>query len=339
MIRPSWFTAIAIAVTAFAACSASADPIAPDTWYTFSFGDVGSPLTALGANPLGTNPDDLNPVVAAPNAPWTITTSGLAGLRVVDGQASIDQFEMFDSGSALNPAVLGITSAPTVGSQCGTDITCALNNPAFSRGTFLLATGVHSLSGTHVGGPSGAPGIGYFEVVPSAAPPPTTPPQKPPALRGAAAGLAASDFVIAGGFSLISGLIGKLPIATPFALTTLLDEESAQAAAEGAAAFKLARDPADAPDYTQVVVPTPKTLPLNLTGIPTGLATSLQAFVQDSANGSADANAALTSFNRAMAAFSAGDLTSEQLQLNALNSFGTQFMAAEIAQGQDLIAL
>ena len=142
--------------TGFAAPSANATPIALDTFYTFGFGAVGSPLTSGTGFVLGTNPLDGDPSLLAPDAPWTITTVGTTILRVLDGFLSVDQFDMFDGITNL-----GNTSAPTPGSDCGSDITCAFNNLAFSRRDYALLAGAHSFTGTHIAGIAGA---GFFEV-------------------------------------------------------------------------------------------------------------------------------------------------------------------------------
>src|SRR5260370_12900984 len=162
---PLW-AAVAFAGIGFAAPFANAAPIVLDTWYTFSFQGVGSPLDACSAPCApGTNPPDGNPTLAAPGAPWTITTLGSNTLRVLDGFLSVDEFNIHDFA-----ADLGNTSVPTPGSGCGDDITCAFNNPAFSHTDYLLAAGSHSFTGTHILGPN--PGAGFFEVIPAAAPVP-----------------------------------------------------------------------------------------------------------------------------------------------------------------------
>jgi PEP-CTERM motif len=139
--------------------SANSAPIVTDTWYTFSFQGVGSPLTAcIPPCTLGTNAPDGHPIVAAPDAPWTIATAGSATLRVLDGFLSVDQFDIRDFATNL-----GNTSVPIPGSGCGDSISCAFNNPAFSRRDYLLAPGSHSLTGTHILGPN--PGAGFFEVI------------------------------------------------------------------------------------------------------------------------------------------------------------------------------
>ena len=100
--------------------------------------------------------------MAAPAAPWTITTVGATILRVLDGFVSGDQFNIHDFATDL-----GNTSVPTSGNGCGTSISCAFNNSAFSHRDYLLDPGSHSFTGTHILGPN--PGAGFFEVISAAA--------------------------------------------------------------------------------------------------------------------------------------------------------------------------
>ena len=137
---------------------ANADAIALNTWYEFSFGDPGTALGTCGGSCIAAfNPYDGNPVVVTgPDSPWTVATSGPATLKVQDLFQSVDQFDMSDNGVDL-----GLTSAPTPGSDCGGDITCSWLNLDFSRGNFLLGGGAHSITGVHT---LGIPGAAVFEV-------------------------------------------------------------------------------------------------------------------------------------------------------------------------------
>jgi hypothetical protein len=165
MRRTLLWAIVAFAAIGFVAPFANSAPIVLDTWYTFSFQGLGSPLAAC-TSPCtpGTNSPDGNPSVAAPAAPWTITTVGSNILRVVDGFVSGDQFNIHDFA-----ADLGDTSAPIGGHGCGTSITCAVNDLAFSHRDYLLGPGVHSLTGAQILGPN--PGAGFFEVISAAAVP------------------------------------------------------------------------------------------------------------------------------------------------------------------------
>jgi len=133
--------AAAAALTAIAAAPAHADNITTGIWYAFDFASTGSPL--LGGGTPGTSPSG----VSAPTAPWTITLTGPADLLVTDVERAGDQFELFD-----NLLSLGDTSTPTAnGDFVGECISCALADPAFSRGSFFLGAGTHSLSGIQLG--------------------------------------------------------------------------------------------------------------------------------------------------------------------------------------------
>ncbi len=131
--------------------AASATPIVIDQWYEFGFfGGGGDPL-ASGA---GTTPGLLSIQVGAPA--WTFTCASACTLVVTDGFLAVDQFELFDSGSSL-----GSTSAPTGGSghSCSNNEVACLADPLMSHGSFLLAAGDHTITGTHL---IGAPGAGVL---------------------------------------------------------------------------------------------------------------------------------------------------------------------------------
>lgn len=136
--------------------SAGATPIDLDTWYSFKFSGPGSSLEA-GTDLLPFRPT--NPTgLAAPDGPWTFTLAAGGTLTVIDLFDSTDQFEVFDDGTSL-----GLTSTPTTGSLCGRDVTCVLEDDNFSRGTFALAAGAHSITGTQWAGNDGG-GTGAFMV-------------------------------------------------------------------------------------------------------------------------------------------------------------------------------
>jgi hypothetical protein len=119
-----------------------ADNITTGVWYAFGFTTTGTPLfgpgLAAGTNPAG---------VLAPSAPWTITLSKPALLTVTDVEISGDQFTMYDNG-----VLLGTTSTPVPnGSSVGECISCALADPNFSHGFFMLPAGVNSITGIQDG--------------------------------------------------------------------------------------------------------------------------------------------------------------------------------------------
>lgn len=152
--------ALAILAVATTPMAAGAAPVSLDTWYGFGFGDVGSGLTSGTGFIMGTNPV----ATPAPDGPWTFTLTSAATLFVVDLFLSLDRFELFNAGTSL-----GLTSAPTDGGGCGSDITCAISDGRYSRGSFFLTAGDYSITGTHV---AGTPGAGAFIIQPAAVPVP-----------------------------------------------------------------------------------------------------------------------------------------------------------------------
>src|SRR5262249_4800721 len=117
------------------------------TWYEFNFGLATS--TATGCFNTGAITDctlTQNPVANVSNtSPWTFT--GAASLFVLDLGDVGDRFEVFD-----NTVSLGMTSniSNTGGNPCGSpgtlDIACSQGNAAYSRGTFDLGSGDHSIT-------------------------------------------------------------------------------------------------------------------------------------------------------------------------------------------------
>lgn len=137
---------------ALTSLQAGATPISVNQWYGFGFAGATSPLTDGSGFVLPTNPAG----IAAPATPWTFTLANPGTLTVLDLFDSVDRFELFDFGASL-----GLTSVPTGGGACGSDITCALADLDYSRGIFNLAAGLHSITGTQV---AGVPGAGAFRV-------------------------------------------------------------------------------------------------------------------------------------------------------------------------------
>ena len=137
-----------------AATPAAADPINVGQWYTFGFGAQGSAIGNGSGFTQGVNPSS----VAAPNSPWTFVLASVGSITFVDGFLSGDQFAISDFGSAI-----GSTSAPTLGADCSSDITGCLANAAISKGTFALAAGNHSITGTQTANAFGG-GAGFFIV-------------------------------------------------------------------------------------------------------------------------------------------------------------------------------
>jgi hypothetical protein len=161
----STFTGIAFATLASlsGAVTANASAVAVDQWFEFGFGGPGSALTAgTGFVPI-VNPN----TIVAPDPAWTFTLTAPGTLTVQDTFLSIDQFEIDNFG-----VLLGDTSLNTPGSDCMADLTCAINNPAFSRGVFNLAPGTYSISGFNIS--PATPGAAAFIIsetpVPAALP-------------------------------------------------------------------------------------------------------------------------------------------------------------------------
>lgn len=146
--------------------AANAVQVNLDTWYEFAFDGPQTALVSGVGTMLATNAPGGDPIVQVGNAPWTITLTGPATLTVLDLFLSVDQFEMFD-----NLVSIGLTSAPTAGGACGTDITCALADARYSRMDYLLGAGDHSLTGLH---PLGQAGAAVFQITESAVPEPAS---------------------------------------------------------------------------------------------------------------------------------------------------------------------
>lgn len=148
--------ALAAIAAAFTAAPAAASTVLPNTWYSFSFGAVGSSFANGVDGGSGTNPDSLN----APDPNWDFTLLTAGSITFVDAFLSGDQFNITDFGSSI-----GSTSAPTVGDTCHDDITACLANPNISKGTFALGAGSHSINGTLITGvPGYIGGSGFFRI-------------------------------------------------------------------------------------------------------------------------------------------------------------------------------
>ena len=139
-----------------------ADPIVTGLWYTFGFGGTGSALTSC---PLTCTLGNIG--VFAPDVPWTINLAGPAQLVVTDGFSAGDRFQLFDFGVSI-----GLTSLVSdSGAVCGNAVLACNADPLFSHGTFLLAAGNHSLTGTAAVSPFGQ-GAAFFIIRAVAVPEP-----------------------------------------------------------------------------------------------------------------------------------------------------------------------
>jgi len=127
---------------AVSALPAFASPILADgTYHEFLFGPSPSAASPCGVACMPTS----NPVAdTTAAAPWTF--SGAANILVLDLFSEGDIFQIFD-----NNVLLGTTSnvANTGVDACGGNIACALSNASYSRGTFSVGSGSHSLTITH----------------------------------------------------------------------------------------------------------------------------------------------------------------------------------------------
>lgn len=152
---------LAIAISAVATLAtttpAAAADILLDEWYTFGFaGGVGTSLISGAGYPLGINPTS----VAAPGSPWTFTLAAPGELVILDGYLVGDQFSIANFGTTI-----GTTSTPNAAPSCGNNITACLANAGISKGTFALAAGSHSITGTVIANAPGfSGGSGFFRV-------------------------------------------------------------------------------------------------------------------------------------------------------------------------------
>ena len=155
--------AVALLALLLAAPIVSAGPIAFGQWYEFLSGAIGDDAHGCFGSCNPTVPPSAEPG----DADYTITVGPQgAVLFVLDLFLSVDQFEVFD-----NAVSLGLTSVPVPGSAVGGDIAAAIANPAYSRGSFLLGAGDHSLDFVKT---LGVPGAHAFRVDVAAVPEPAS---------------------------------------------------------------------------------------------------------------------------------------------------------------------
>lgn len=162
-LRPSLAPALAMTLVLgllTAPPAALAGPIPSDTFLQFSFdGAVAvagcAPNDALGGFCI---PSSGTPTTFLDAPAWTFVAAvGGATLSVVDAFESGDAFQIFDFG-----VLVGSTSVPIGGVDCGDDPVACLAKPGMSMGVFALAAGAHSLSLVALNG-SGL-GSGYLQV-------------------------------------------------------------------------------------------------------------------------------------------------------------------------------
>ena len=160
---------LALVVCVLWSRTASAGPVAIGEFLQFGFTDAGIAATGCApADPGGAFciPSSGTPTSFLNTPPWTFTAPGGARLTVTDAFNSGDQFAIFDFG-----ALIGLTSLPVGGADCGDDPIPCLANPSMSHGVFALGVGNHSLTLIPRLSPDGG-GSGYFQV--TAVPEPAT---------------------------------------------------------------------------------------------------------------------------------------------------------------------
>jgi len=154
--------AMAGAGLCMSAAVASATAIDVGTLYSFGFGNTDSSLVSGAGFGSGTNPD----TTPAPAPSWDFTLTSPGQLFVTDLFNSGDVFEIFNFGTSL-----GETSVAALGSDCLSDVTCAINDKNFSSAIYFLAVGTYSITGIVTSSPFGG-GAGAFQVTTSAVPVP-----------------------------------------------------------------------------------------------------------------------------------------------------------------------
>ncbi len=168
--RTSWLGGMALAVTVAlgllaATRAAQAGPIPLDSFMQFSFDGAGAVAGCAPDDPLGgfCIGSSGTPTSFLDAPAWTFV-AGASGavLSVVDAFESGDAFQVFDFG-----VLVGSTSVPVGGVDCGDDPVACLATPGMSMGVFALAAGAHSLSLVALAG-SGL-GSGYLQVTGSQA--------------------------------------------------------------------------------------------------------------------------------------------------------------------------
>ena len=142
---------------------ASAGTISANTWYQFSFANVGAFATGCDpADPAGQlcSPSGGTPTQFASAPPWTFTVGALgARLKVIDAFTAGDRFEVFSSGNSLGAT----SSAPDQNIDCGDDPEVCLVTTGMSYGEFVFGAGNYSLAISVLDTPTGV-GSAYFQV-------------------------------------------------------------------------------------------------------------------------------------------------------------------------------
>lgn len=145
--------------------AAQAGPIPLDTFMQFTFDGAGAVAGCAPDDPLGgfCIGSSGTPTGFLDAPAWTFVAGGSGAiLSVVDAFESGDAFQVFDFG-----VLVGTTSVPVGGVDCGDDPVACLAMPGMSMGVFALAAGAHSLSLVALAGSS--LGSGYLQVTGSQA--------------------------------------------------------------------------------------------------------------------------------------------------------------------------
>lgn len=136
--------------------------LALGSWYEFSFGQVGQ--QARGCAPADPSAGACTPSsegnsVFAGSPPWEFEVSNLGAiLKVTDAFLSGDAFNIFNFDT-----LIGTTSTPSQGGNCGSNPDACFADPLVSKGAFDLAPGQYSLRIVPTASPFGN-GAAYFRV-------------------------------------------------------------------------------------------------------------------------------------------------------------------------------
>jgi hypothetical protein len=127
------------------------------SWHEFFFRSAPSAVVSCGDGCSSTT----SPVAEQTSAPaWTF--SGPATLVVLDLFLQGDRFQVFDNLASLGTTSVVINNGSN---PCGGNIACALGDTNYSRVTFLLGAGPHSLTMDVIQNATGvASGAAAFQV-------------------------------------------------------------------------------------------------------------------------------------------------------------------------------
>jgi hypothetical protein len=158
-------------IVAFAVVPVHADPVTvgDPLWYEFGFGLAGT----FATDGAGTTPSTGGNSQFAPDPPWTYNTVFPIGSQVtiVDAFLKGDIFTLYDFGVPVGSTTL----VPNLGTGTETDPDLALLDFGYSRGTFGLGAGAHSLTiQVALNALDSTGGAAYFRVDPCGIPVPPT---------------------------------------------------------------------------------------------------------------------------------------------------------------------